>query len=84
MLKITIRFNSAQNKMEENNKKSEILIVIILVKLSILCALKLFKMCSKIYKKHNEVVLKKNFKQYIDTEKGNQASTSEQNREQHS
>lgn len=69
----------------DTQQNSEIILLIILIKLSILCALKIIKLCSKAYKKHNEVVLKKNFTKYIDVEsaktENSKPSTSKDNKQ---
>lgn len=74
-MQLTIVFGQQvkQFKMNAETKQtptSEIYLMIILTKLAFLCILKLLKMCGKVYKKHNEVVLKNNFTRYIDVEKG--------------
>lgn len=54
---IVIHFKNS--KMD--NDRSELFLIIITVKLAILCAFKLFKIIATLYKKHNEIILEKNF-----------------------
>lgn len=48
-----------QPKMDSD--KNELFLLIILVKLAILCALKIIKIIHALYKKHNEIILERNF-----------------------
>lgn len=57
------------NAETQEKSNADIYLVIIMVKLAVLCLLKIIKLCTKGYKKHNEVILKKNFTKYIDVEK---------------
>lgn len=50
-----------KNTPKMDNDKSELFLTIIMVKLAILCTFKLFKIVAAIYKKHNAIILEKNF-----------------------
>lgn len=81
-MQVNITVDIPKAMSEENNQNSQLLIIIILVKLTIFCAFKIVNLCRKVYKKHNEVVLKKNLTKYIDAEVETQPSTSENSRGQ--
>lgn len=70
-MQVTIEFKqTGKMSNSETNSNSELFIIIILIKLTILCVLKIMKLCTQVYKKHNEVVLKNNLTKFIDIENG--------------
>lgn len=60
MIVVTIQFNmnnTTSSDFAAASNKTELMVLVILIKLSIFCVYKLAQMCVKIYKKHNEKVI---------------------------
>lgn len=66
MLSIEIKMTSVSNTTEmaevQRENKTECLLLIIVIKLTILVLLNLVKACNKLYKKHNEKVINQHTK----------------------
>lgn len=79
-MQLTISFEqqAKMNAETKENSNADLYLMIIMVKLAVLCLLKLIKLCNKGYKKHNEVILKNNFTKYIDIEKGKKEESPKQ------
>lgn len=59
------------NDIMDSYKYIENLLIVIMIKLSIMFALKIVKACSKLYEKHNNFVLEKNLIKMKETEDKN-------------
>lgn len=61
---------------------TEIYLIIILVKLSVICLIKFLRFLCSLYQKHNEIVLKKNFPKYKESVQAATTTTNNQKQQQ--